>query len=210
MSFEQLLRTNVNDKTEKKKAGYTTLTYLSWSFAWSEFVKVYPEATYEIIKNEQGLPYFMDEAGAMSYTKVTANNITHEMWLPVMDGANKPMRREAYEYNVKSGKKKCEALNMFDVNKTVMRCLVKNLAMFGLGLYIYNKEDIPEPEPIQLITKDQIAQLENLIVEAKADRVRFLIAYQIKDISEMPMDNFLMAYKQLNKKIDESKAEAKK
>jgi hypothetical protein len=35
---------------------------------------------------------------------------------------------------------------MFDVNKAVMRCLVKNLAMFGLGLYIYAGEDLPENE----------------------------------------------------------------
>ena len=32
-----------------------------------------------------------------------------------------------------------------------MRCLVKNLAMFGLGLYIYSGEDLPEqPKPKQL------------------------------------------------------------
>ena len=35
---------------------------------------------------------------------------------------------------------------MFDINKTIMRCLVKNLSMFGLGLYIYAGEDIPESE----------------------------------------------------------------
>ena len=33
---------------------------------------------------------------------------------------------------------------MFDVNKAIMRCLVKNLAMFGVGLYIYAGEDLPE------------------------------------------------------------------
>ena len=33
---------------------------------------------------------------------------------------------------------------MFDINKTIMRCLTKNLAMFGLGLYIYAGEDLPE------------------------------------------------------------------
>ena len=33
---------------------------------------------------------------------------------------------------------------MFDVNKAIMRCLVKNLAMFGLGLYVYAGEDLPE------------------------------------------------------------------
>jgi hypothetical protein len=35
---------------------------------------------------------------------------------------------------------------MFDINKTLMRCLVKNLAMFGLGHYIFAGEDIPESE----------------------------------------------------------------
>ena len=41
-------------------------------------------------------------------------------------------------------------LGMFDVNKAIMRCLVKNLAMFGLGLYVYAGEDLPEdaaPQP---------------------------------------------------------------
>ena len=33
---------------------------------------------------------------------------------------------------------------MFDINKTLMRCLVKNLAMFGLGLYIFQGDDLPE------------------------------------------------------------------
>ena len=37
-----------------------------------------------------------------------------------------------------------EAASMFDVNKAIMRCLVKNLAMFGLGLYVYAGEDLPD------------------------------------------------------------------
>jgi hypothetical protein len=32
---------------------------------------------------------------------------------------------------------------MFEVNTTIMRCLVKNLAMFGLGINIYSGEDLP-------------------------------------------------------------------
>jgi hypothetical protein len=42
--------------------------------------------------------------------------------------------------------KTCEAATMFDVNKAIMRCLTKNLAMFGLGLYIYAGTDLPESE----------------------------------------------------------------
>ena len=40
--------------------------------------------------------------------------------------------------------KHVEKVTMFDINKTIMRCLVKNLSMFGLGLYIYAGEDLPE------------------------------------------------------------------
>ena len=34
--------------------------------------------------------------------------------------------------------------NAMDINNSRMRCLVKNIAMFGLGLYIYAGEDLPE------------------------------------------------------------------
>ena len=46
-----------------------------------------------------------------------------------------------------NGEKSVEQASMFDVNKTIMRCLVKNIAMFGLGLYIYAGEDLPEEPP---------------------------------------------------------------
>jgi len=141
MSFSDLYKLNVNDKTEKKNG----LTYLSWAWSWGSFVEFYPEATYEIVKFDDK-PYYADASGAMCYTRVTAGGITHEMWLPVMDGANKAMKTEPYEYVTKYGKKTVEAFTMFDVNKTLMRCLVKNLAMFGLGLYIYAGEDLPANE----------------------------------------------------------------
>lgn len=142
--FDILYKLDVSDKTDKKKVEGRENTYLSWAWAWAEFVKVYPDATYEVIKNPQGLPYFADQSGAMVYTKVNAGGLEHEMWLPVMNGANKAMKTEPYKYSTQYGEKSVEALSMFDVNKTIMRCLTKNLAMFGLGLYIYAKEDLPE------------------------------------------------------------------
>lgn len=146
--FNQLSSLNVNDKTEQKNS----LTYLSWSNAWLEFKKVYPTATYNVVKNPQtGLPYFVDPAvGIMVFTEVEADGLKYSMWLPVMDGANKAMKTEAYTYQVwnKNTKqyenRKVEAATMTDVNRSIMRSLCKNLAMFGLGLYIYNGEDFPE------------------------------------------------------------------
>lgn len=150
--FEKLYSINVNDKTEKKN----NLTYLSWAWAWGEFKKIYPEATYKI-KRIEDKPYIYDEnLGYMVFTEVTVGNLTHEMWLPVMDGANKSMKNKPYTYKQKEynyGKftgnyieKTVEPATMFDINKTIMRCLTKNLAMFGLGLYIYAGEDLPEED----------------------------------------------------------------
>lgn len=151
--FDTLNAINVNDKTETKETGGSKLTYLSWSWAWAEVKKRYPEAAYEIWKDTQGRPYTYDPlTGFMVYTTVTIEGISHEMWLPVMNSANKAMKAEPYTYRVKDyrngGTKEMtvEAATMFDVNKTIMRCLVKNLAMFGLGLYIYSGEDLPETE----------------------------------------------------------------
>ena len=170
--FETLNAVNVNGHTETKKTGSTELTYLSWPWAWAEVKKKFPTASYSVWKDPNtGLPYTYDEeTGYMVYTSATIDGVTHEMWLPVMDGANKAMKADSYTYLVKNpnfryatydkalgyytdryGKrqneyieKTCEAASMFDINKTIMRCLVKNFAMFGLGLYIYAGEDLPE------------------------------------------------------------------
>ena len=142
--FDTLNAVNVNEHTEIKDTGKTKLTYLSWAWAWAEVKKKFPDATYEIIKFN-GIPYVFDEkTGYMVYTTVTIGGITHEMWLPVMDGNNRAMLDRPYEVQTKYNKFTVQAATMFDVNKTIMRCLTKNLAMFGLGLYIYAGEDLPE------------------------------------------------------------------
>jgi len=136
-TFELLSSINVNSKVEKKSG----LTYLSWSFAWSETKKACPDATYKI-----GMTDYDEALGFMCHTEVTIAGETLEMWLPVMDGANKSMKKEAYTYSTRYGEKSVEGATTFDINKTIMRCLVKNLAMFGMGIYIYAGEDLPDSE----------------------------------------------------------------
>ena len=145
--FNALSNLDLSDKCEKRES----LTYLSWANAWSEFKSAYPSATYRILKNEEGLPYFSDpNLGIMVFTEVTVDDVTHQMWLPVMDSKNKAMKLQPYTYQVWDNYKKAyvekivQAATMFDINKTLMRCLVKNLAMFGLGLYIFQGDDLPE------------------------------------------------------------------
>lgn len=158
--FTDLNSVNVNEHVEQKNTGKATLSYLSWAWAWAEVKKRYPDAHYEILKTPQGLPYFDDpRCGIMVYTTVTIDGITHEMWLPVMDGANNAMRFEPYSIKTKFGDKPVAAATMFDVNKTIMRCLTKNLAMFGLGLYIYAGEDLPEETEDEKQAKQTTAKL---------------------------------------------------
>lgn len=150
--FEELEKFDCSKKVEKRSDGSIELSYLSWAWAWSFFKKHYPDAQYEIKKFPYGehkelLPYMYDiNTGYMVNTSITADGLTYEMWLPVMDNKNKAMKSTPYEYTTKSYKKSVEAATMFDINKTIMRCLVKNMAMFGLGLYIYAGEDLPESD----------------------------------------------------------------
>ena len=145
--FNALKNLDLSNKCEKRDQ----LTYLSWANAWSEFKSAYPSATYRILKNENGLPYFSDpDLGIMVFTEVIVDDVIHQMWLPVMDSKNKAMKLEPYTYSVWNNFKKAfeektvQGASMFDINKTLMRCLVKNLAMFGLGLYIFQGDDLPE------------------------------------------------------------------
>lgn len=132
--------------------GNRPLSYVSWSYAWGMFKQLFPDAKYEVVKNPNtGMPYFADpDAGIMVFTKITAAGETHEMWLFVMDATCQAMRLTPYEYdkwNSKAGKwekKGVKAASVFDINKTIMRCLVKNMAMFGFGLNIYCGDDLPE------------------------------------------------------------------
>lgn len=124
--FEEVYGINVNDKTEKKGQ----LTYLSWAWAWAEFKKAYPDATYKVDQFGGLFCTGNEKIGYMVRTEVTAGEQTYEMWLPVMDMRNNTILQP----------------KMTEINKTIMRCLTKNLAMFGLGLYIYAGEDLPEDE----------------------------------------------------------------
>lgn len=193
--FEQLNSIDVKDHIEKKNG----LNYLSWAFAWAETKKKFPNATYQIeMFGENHLPYVYDEnTGYMVFTSVTINDLTHDMWLPVMDSANKTMKKDPYTYDTKYKKGvKVESATMFDINKTIMRCLVKNIAMFGLGLYIFAGEDLPlgddnsESEKPKLTHKEKISLLIQDINSKYKDNSGKLISniclnYNIKSLFEL-------------------------
>ena len=154
--FEILNAINVNEHVEKKKSGEKNpdgsdkyLTFLSWVWAWGQVKQHFPDASYEV-RHWGDKPYLNDDQlGIMVETSVTISGETITMWLPVMNSSNKSMKSAPYSYKTKNGDKFVEAATMFDINKAIMRCLAKNIAMFGLGLYIYAGEDLPEEEAAQ-------------------------------------------------------------
>ena len=190
--FKKLNAINVNEHTEKKN----NLTYLSWAWAWAETKKQYPNAQYEI-KMFDGKPFLYDEnLGYMVMTSMTIEGLTHEMWLPVMDNKNKAMKDHKYSIKTRYGEQEVEQATMFDINTAIMRCLTKNIAMFGLGLYIYAGEDLPQEEKEeeekkqQAIEKQPISEVKvkALIERCEKDGVRvekILELYKVKRLAEL-------------------------
>ena len=147
LCFDALYNMKLGEMVEKKD----NLSYLSWSNAWKAFKEVYPSATFRVICNpDTKLPYFVDpNVGIIVFTEVTADDLTQSMFLPVMNSSNRAMRLEPYTYQVYDKQnrryidKTCEAATMFDINRAIQRALTKNLALYGLGLKLYQGEDIP-------------------------------------------------------------------
>ena len=217
--FNTLSAINVNEHSEKKGKQ----TYLSWSWAWAEFKKAMPDATYKVWHNpENHSPYACDDnLGYMGFTEVRAAGETHEMWLFVMDGANKAMKSEPYTYAVKEYKKgswtggfidkQVVAASMFDINTTIMRCLVKNLAMFGLGLYIYAGEDVPEKSDEQIDAdkaKEFYKRCASLDEKHPGVVDKVLVDFKQKTLGETPAKDRKIFYEQVVGLAKEEKKKA--
>lgn len=125
-TFETLYPVDVSAKQEQKNG----MTYLSWAWAWAEVKKRYPSARFEYIKNAEGWNYHTDGRTAWVEVAVEIEGLRYEEHLPVMDYRNKSIP--------------LDKVTSFDVNTAQKRCLVKCLGLFGLGLYIYAGEDLPE------------------------------------------------------------------
>lgn len=138
--FVRLNGLNVQDKAEKKNG----LSYLSWAWAWGEVKKLYPDATYTVYENADGMNYHTDGRTCWVKTGVTVNGIEHIEYLPVMNNRNQSINLD----NVTS----------MDVNKAIQRSITKACARHGLGLYIYAGEDLPEGEPPKQRTADEKLQ----------------------------------------------------
>lgn len=132
--WNTLSSVDVSDQIEKKNG----LSYLSWAWAWGVLMRYYPHATYQFSPDEMH-----HDATVTVHCTVKIGDCHRSMWLPVMDYKNNSV----------------VAPDSRKVSDTRMRCLVKCLAMFGLGHYIYAGEDLPpsngnpENAPVEVETR---------------------------------------------------------
>ena len=119
--YLELRKINVNDHTERKGR----FTYLSWAWAVDQLLQKDPMATWSYAD-----PTIFADGSMMVYCTVQAFDKSMTAMLPVLNHVNKPIQNP----------------NAMDVNTAMQRCLVKAIALHGIGLYIYAGEDLPEDE----------------------------------------------------------------
>ena len=120
--WKTLSEVNVNNDKERKGR----FDYLSWADAWKHIQQNTEDATYQLHDDI----VYPDNSREVRCS-VTIDGVTHMMWLAVMDNNNRAIKNP----------------DARAINDARMRCLVKAIAMHGLGLYIYAGEDLPDVNP---------------------------------------------------------------
>ena len=123
--FNELYGININPHIEQD---YKGLSYLSWATAYKLAMDKDPAMNYEIVQDNDGMPFFSRGDVHIVKTKVTMFGETKEMFLPIMDNKHNAVAKP----------------NSRQVNDNIMRCLAKNIAMFGIGLPLYVGEDLAQ------------------------------------------------------------------
>lgn len=204
--FVELSKINVNEHVERKGQ----FSYLSWPFAVSQLRQFDPVATWQVLRFD-GLPYLNTEAGCFVEVSVCVKGVSLSQIHPVLDSKNRPIL----------------APTAFDINTSIQRCLVKAIALHGLGLYLYSGEDLPlasdepktEDKPVvpelkpvatpisatpirqgKVITIAQIAQIERLLTETGSDRTKLLAYFGVETLAEIAVADYPRVVRSLEKR----------
>ena len=184
--YEQLAGINVNEHAEKKNG----LSYLSWTWALDQLLRLDPEATWSYAEPK---PY---ADTLMVFCTVRAFGRERTAQLPVMDHKNRAIPNP----------------DSFQVNTGMQRALAKAIALHGLGLYIYQGEDLPEadktdksarapkPEPIAqpkvpaeagaFLSVGQIERVKALLAETGTALDRLLSFFRVEALEKIPATEY--------------------
>lgn len=126
------------DCSDIVQTSYNGARYISWANAWQRLKENFPDASYKFILFD-GLPYLKTEVGYFVKVEVTVESNSVTEILPVMDSKGNVV-------------KECDAR---DVSDSIKRCMVKAIALHGLGLECYQKEDPHDNDYQKLSTNDK-------------------------------------------------------
>jgi hypothetical protein len=187
--FARLAQINVNEHIERKG----DFAYLSWTYAVQQLRLADPAATWEVRRFE-GLPYLKTETGFFVEVAVIVQGITLSQIHPVLDSRNRPIEKPS----------------CFDINTALARCLVKAIALHGLGLYVYAGEDLPQPDKtapvgpksavpatVKRVSQFQVRKIEQLMTQVGADRDRLLSYFAVSSLSEVPASQYARVIRSL-------------
>ena len=180
-TFSELVKVDCSQHIEHKNG----FSYLSWPFAVKELRKHCPDATWEVKRNESGEPFFATRCGFFVEVAVTVDGITLSQIHPVLDHANRPVTQP----------------NAFHINTSIQRCLVKAIALHGLGLSIYGGEDVPKEvveereakaaeEAAKPITEKQLKDLEALLGKVGGNPEKICNFLKINSLAEIPSGRY--------------------
>jgi hypothetical protein len=159
--------------------------YLSWAYAVEELRKLKPDATWRVVKDENGYPYTSTPAGHFVEVEVTVDDISLSQIHPVLDHRNQTI----------------EQPNAFQINTSIQRCLAKAIALHGLGLYIFRGEDLPEVDPLN---DKQLEEIDSLLRQIEDDAFTELVNSRI-DSNSINQGNFSTAVAKLESKLNSIK-----
>ena len=111
-----------------KKKG--NINYLPWSSAWAIVKERFSDAKYGVLKTNDDMAYYTDGKTCWVETYVTINDETQTESLAVMNHRNQSIP--------------ADEVTSVDFERSIKRCLVKNLALFGLGLSLWNGEELSD------------------------------------------------------------------
>lgn len=124
--FATLSAVDVTDKLKEKNK----MKYLPWSSAWEIVKNYYPDANYRVVKDDNGCIYHTDGKTCWVETSITIQEETQNETLAVMDFKNQSIASDV--------------VTSVQFGKSIKRCLVKNLALFGLALSLWNGEELSD------------------------------------------------------------------
>lgn len=200
--FEDLFNYNANEFKEQKGK----YDYISWSDALAIVLQKYPDTTWEVHEfdfpnimerdDDDGVPYMAGwikqpymktDTGYFVKVSVCIQGVTRTQIHPVIDNVNKTILKP----------------NAYQINTSIARCLVKCFALHGLGLYIYQGEDLPQEEAVKVeenkpkdITEEQKKYLLSLVANKDEG---------FKNMIQVALDNKKINSSNINSYIDQFK-----